>query len=42
MFVSLFDGEGSTHDSAEGAVRILGRQVVDAYFAFGLDASVDA
>ena len=28
-------------DSMDGAVRILGEQGVDAFFAFGVDASLD-
>ena len=36
--ISFFDAEGSTHDSIDDAVRILGRQGVDACFAFEVDA----
>ena len=38
--VSFFDAEGSLHNSMDGAVRILGRQGVDACFAFEVDASL--
>ena len=41
MFVSLIDAEGSTHNSTEGAVRILGRQGVDAWFVFEADVLLD-
>ena len=34
LFLSLFDAEYSAHNSTEGAVRILGRQGIDACFAF--------
>ena len=37
IFASLFGTEGSAHDSAEGAVKILGRKVVDACFYFEVD-----
>ena len=37
-FVSLFDAEGSTHDSAKVSVRILERQGLDECFAFEVDA----
>ena len=37
ILVSLFDAEGSACDSAEGVVRILGRQGVDARVYFEVD-----
>ena len=42
MLVSLFDAKGSTCDSAEGAVKILGRQGVDACFSFEEDVLINA
>ena len=41
IFDSLFDVDGSVHNSAEGDVRILGRQGVDACFAFEVDVLPD-
>ena len=34
LVVFFFDVEGSTHDSMDAVVRILGRKGVDVYFAF--------
>ena len=39
--VYFFDAEDSVHDFMDGAVRILGRQGVDVYFAFEVDALLD-
>ena len=42
IVVSLFDVEGSVHDSMDGAVRILERQGVDVCFAFDVETLLDA
>ena len=42
LVVSFFDSEDSSHDSVDDAVRILGRQDVDACFDFEVNALLDA
>ena len=38
---SFFNGEGSAHDCTHGEVMILGKECVDTFFDFELDALID-